>query len=56
MAEATRMTAADVVARVMAGEHRDFVREAVAPVARELMEAEISSEIGAELRQVSSSI
>ena len=40
MAEGRRMTAADVVARVMAGEHGDFVRDAVALIARELMEAE----------------
>jgi transposase-like protein len=53
MAEDRRMTAADVVARVMAGEHGDFVREAVALVARELMEAEISLEVGAELGEVS---
>ena len=52
MAEGQRMTAADVVARVMAGEHGDFVREAVALVARELMEAEISVEVGAELGEV----
>ncbi len=53
MAEDRRMTAADVVAAVLAGEHGDFVREAVAIVARELMEAEISQEIGAELGKVS---
>ena len=53
MAESRRMTAADVVAGVLAGEHGDFVREAVAIVARELMEAEISAEIGAELGEVS---
>jgi transposase-like protein len=47
------MTTADVVARVMAGEHGDFVREAVALVARELMEAEISLEVGAERGEVS---
>jgi putative transposase len=52
MAEGRRMTAADVVARVMAGEHGDFVRDAVAMVARELMEAEISVEVGAELGEV----
>jgi putative transposase len=52
MAEGRRMTAADVVAGVLAGEHGDFVREAVAVVARELMEAEISSEVGAELGEV----
>ncbi len=53
MAEGHRMTTADVVAKVMAGEHGDFVREAVALVARELMEAEISLEVGAERGEVS---
>src|SRR5947209_15152061 len=47
------MTAADVVAKVMAGEQADFVREAVALIAHELMEAEISVEVGAELHEVS---
>jgi transposase-like protein len=46
------MTAADVVAGVLAGEHGDFVMEAVALVARELMEAEVSAEVGAELGEV----
>jgi transposase-like protein len=46
------MTAADVVARVMAGEHSDFVRDAVALIAHELMEAEVSVEVGAELGEV----
>ncbi len=54
MAEVQRMTSADVVAKVMAGEHGDFVRDAVALVARELMEAEVCAEVGAELGQVSS--
>src|SRR6202022_4154901 len=54
MAEGQRMTTADVVAKVMAGEHGDFVREAVALVAHELMEAEISTEVGAELGEVCS--
>jgi hypothetical protein len=40
MAEGQRMTTADVVAKVMAGEHGDFVREAVALIAHQLMEAE----------------
>jgi transposase-like protein len=53
MAEVQRMTAADFVAKMMAGEHGDFVREAVAVVARELMEAEISVEVGGELGEVS---
>jgi hypothetical protein len=42
------MAVADVVERVLAGEHGDFVLEAVALVTRELMEAEISQEVGAE--------
>jgi transposase-like protein len=46
------MTTADVVAGVLAGEHGDFVREAVAVVARELMEAEVSAEVGAQLGEV----
>jgi putative transposase len=52
MAEGQRMTAADVVAQVRDGRLEDFVREAVVLVARELMEAEISTEIGAELGEV----
>jgi hypothetical protein len=43
------MTAADVVAGVLADGHGDFVRETVALAARELMAAEISLEVGAEL-------
>ena len=42
MAEGQSMTVADVVAQVRDGRLEDFVREAVALVARELMEAEIS--------------
>jgi len=38
---------------VLAGEQGDFVREAVAIVARELMEAEVSTEIGAGRGEVS---
>jgi putative transposase len=53
MAEVRRMTAADVGAGVLAGEHGDFVREVVALVARELMEAEVSAEVGAQLGEVS---
>jgi hypothetical protein len=41
MAESRRMTPAELVAKVMAGEHGDFVRDAVALVARALMEAEV---------------
>jgi transposase-like protein len=49
------MTAADVVASVIAGEHGDFVRDAVELIARELMEAEVSAEVGAGLGEVSES-
>src|SRR5436190_7533815 len=52
MVEVQRMTAADVVAQVRDGRLEDFVREAVVLVARELMEAEISAEIGAELGEL----
>jgi len=52
MADSRRMTVADVVAQVRDGRPEDFVREAVALVARELMEGEVSAEIGAELREV----
>jgi putative transposase len=52
MAEGQRMTVADVVAEVRDGRFEDFVREAVMLVARELMEAEISAEIGAELGEI----
>ena len=53
MAEGHSMTVADVVAEVLAGEAGDFLREAVELVARELMEAEISAEIGAARGEVS---
>jgi putative transposase len=53
MAESQRMTTAEVVAKTLITEHADFLRDAVALVARELMEAEISGEIGAERGEVS---
>jgi putative transposase len=53
MAEGPRMTVDEVVANVLAGEHGDFVREAVRLVTQELMEAEISQEIGAAHGEVS---
>ena len=52
MADGHSMTVADVVAKTMDGRLEDFVREAVALIARELMEAEISGEIGAGLGEV----
>ena len=48
MAEAQMMTAADVVAKAMAGEHGDLLRDAVALVVRELMEAEVAQLTGAQ--------
>ena len=53
MAESQSMTTAEVVAKTLIDEHSDFLREAVAVVARELMEAEISTEIGARRGEVS---
>jgi len=47
MAESQSMTTPEVVARTLIAEHGDFLREAVAMVATELMEAEISAQIGA---------
>ncbi|MGH2842380.1 MAG: IS256 family transposase [Solirubrobacteraceae bacterium] len=52
MVEDRSMTVGDVVAKRMDGRLEDFVREAVALVARQLMEGEISAEIGAELGEV----
>src|SRR5947209_4170328 len=52
MVEGQRMTVGDVVAQVRDGRLEDFVREAVVLVARELMESEISAEVGAELGEV----
>jgi len=52
MVEGQSMTVGDVVAGVREGRLEDFVREAVALIARELMESEISGEIGAELGEV----
>lgn len=53
MAESQSMTTAEVVAKTLIDEHSDFLREAVALVARELMEAEITGEIGARRGEVS---
>jgi Transposase, Mutator family len=54
MAEDRRMTAAQVVDKVMGSEHVDVVRESVAWLVGELMEAEVAAQIGAELGEVSS--
>jgi putative transposase len=47
MAEDRMMTAADVVAELMGGEHGDLLRDAIALVCREVMDAEICAEVGA---------
>ncbi len=54
MAERQSMTTPEVVAKTILDEHSDFLREAVAMVAAQLMEAEISGEIGATRGEVSS--
>jgi putative transposase len=47
MAEGERMTAAQLVDKLMSSEHADVVRESVAFVCRELMEREVAAQIGA---------
>jgi putative transposase len=47
MAEGHSMTAAERAAKTLLNEHADVLRDAVAMVVAELMEAEISAEIGA---------
>lgn len=47
MAEGNSMTAAGRAAKTLLDEHADVIREAVAAVVAQLMEAEISAEIGA---------
>ena len=53
MAESQSMTTAEVVAKTLIDEHADFLREAVALVAAQLMEAEIAGEIGAGRGEIS---
>src|SRR3954471_9614840 len=49
MAEGRRMTAADAVDKLMASEHSDVIRESVAVMVGELIEAEVAAIVGAEL-------
>ena len=49
MAGPDRMTTEEVVRKVLLDEHADVLRESLKPVARELMEVEVSELIGAEL-------
>ena len=53
MAERQSLTTAEVVAKTLIDEHHDFLKEAVGLVAAQLMEAEISGEIGAGRGEVS---
>ncbi len=47
MAESQSMTSAEVVAKSLIDQHSDFLRESVAMIAAEIMEAEIERQIGA---------
>src|SRR3954451_19584087 len=53
MADRQSMTTQELVRRTLLDEHGDFLKEAVAMVAAQLMEAEISGEIGAGHGEVS---
>ena len=52
MAEKRRMTPVELVDKVMGSEHADVVRESVAWVAAEIMEAEVAGQVGAALGEV----
>jgi transposase-like protein len=49
MAEGQRMTAADLVDKLLADEHADVLRDSVAWLVTQLMEAEVGALTGAEL-------
>src|SRR4030095_15634679 len=51
MAEGPRMTAAQVADKLLASEHADVLRQSVAWMVAELMEAEVAAQIRAELGQ-----
>jgi transposase-like protein len=53
MAESQSMTSAGVVAKALIEEHADFLRESVAMIVAEIMEAEIARQIGAGKGEVS---
>jgi transposase-like protein len=53
MAEGHSMTAAERAAKTLLDEHADVLRDAVAMVVAQLMEAEVSAEIGAARGEVS---
>jgi putative transposase len=49
MAEGLRMTAAQLADKLLASEHADVLRESVAWIVAEVMEAEVAAKVGAEL-------
>ena len=49
MAERPRMTAAQLADKLLADEHADVLRESVAWMAGQLMDADVAARIGAEL-------
>jgi Transposase, Mutator family len=51
MADRPRMTAAQLANKLLVDEHADVLRESAAWMAAELMEAEVATQIGAELGQ-----
>jgi putative transposase len=53
MAESNSMTSAGVIAKALIEEHSDFLRESVAMIAAEIMEAEIARQVGAGKGEVS---
>jgi putative transposase len=53
MAESNSMTSAGVVAKALIEEHSDFLRESVAMIAAQIMEAEIARQVGAGKGEVS---
>jgi putative transposase len=53
MAERPRMTAVQLVDKLMSQEHADVLLESVAWMARELMAAEVAAKVGAELGEPS---
>ena len=48
MAEGHRMTAAQLADKLLASEHADVVRESVAWMVTQLMDAEVAAQIGAD--------
>ncbi len=53
MTDKGSMTTQELVRRTLLDEHGDFLREAVAMVAAQLMDAEIAGQVGAGLGEVS---